>query len=70
MSKTEEIFKIGDLVKNTASKTCLFGIILKKRFSPDSINGQAFNVLTYDILLSDGDIKNLKHDCLVSIQKL
>ena len=69
MSKNEENFKIGDLVEHVIGD-CQRGIVLKKRFSPQEVHGQRFNVLTYDILFEGGNIKNLKPDTLRVIQKL
>ena len=70
MSQSKETFKVGDLVKSNDSKVRQCGIILKKRFSHQDIDGHRFNVLTYDVLFEGGDIKNLSPDYLSVIQKL
>jgi len=70
VSKAEEIFKIGDLVENTTGNLCKRGIILKKRFSPQDVHGQKYNILTYDVLFEGGNIKNLKSVNLKVVQKL
>jgi len=69
VSKTEENLKIGDLVENVTDG-CQRGIVLKKRFSPQDVRGQKYNILTYDILFDDGDIRNLKPTTLRIVQKL
>tara|TARA_R110001592_G_scaffold106986_2_gene299742 strand:- start:4564 stop:4776 length:213 start_codon:yes stop_codon:yes gene_type:complete len=70
VSKTKEIFTVGDLVEKFAGTVCTRGIVLKKRFSPQAVNGQKYNVLTYDILFEDGNIKNLQPVNLKVVQKL
>ena len=70
MSKIEEIFTVGDLVERLAGTVCRRGIVLKKRFSPQDVNGQKYSVLTYDILFEDGNIKNLQPVNLKVVQKL
>jgi len=70
VSKIKEIFTVGDLVEKLSGNICYRGIVLKKRFSPQAVNGQKYNVLTYDVLFEDGDIKNLEPVNLKVVQKL
>lgn len=70
MSKSEETFRIGDLVEKMTKNSRVCGIILKKRFSPREQAGQKYTALTYDILLETGNIENIQPQYLRVVQKL
>ena len=66
----DETFKVGDLVEVFSRESTKSGIVLKKRFTHQDVQGQKYNILTYDVLFDNGAIQNFQPQRLKIIQKI
>ena len=68
-----DTLRVGDLVRHPSvlkGEPDTIGIVIKKRFKPQDVQGQQYTILTYEVLFSDGEIQSLKQNHLRVIQSV
>jgi hypothetical protein len=63
----------GDLVSHNSlvrGSPDTIGLVIKKRFKAESIKGERHNILTYEVLFSDGGVQCLRQEHLQVIQSV